>query len=45
MIYYNANCLLRDKGMKICSALLDHGYHDFSLTILEICAQDDLMTR
>jgi hypothetical protein len=31
--------------MKICSALLDHGYHGFSLTILEICAVDDLMAR
>ena len=39
--YYNANYILRDKSMKICSALLDQGYSDFSLTILEICKKDD----
>lgn len=43
--YYNVNRLLNQKSMPINVALLKHGYHNFSLTILEICVLDDLMSR
>ena len=38
--YYNVNRLLNEKSMPICVALLKYGYHDFSVTILEICDID-----
>nr|YP_010183862.1 hypothetical protein LI437_mgp07 [Coccidioides posadasii]QVG61985.1 hypothetical protein [Coccidioides posadasii] len=31
--------------MSICVALLKYGYHNFSLTILDICDVDKLMSR
>jgi hypothetical protein len=31
--------------MPICHALLKHGYHNFSLTVLEICDKDNLISR
>lgn len=31
--------------MPICAALLKHGYQNFSLTVLEICDVDSLMSR
>lgn len=43
--YYNVNRLLPQKSMPICIALLKHGYLNFSLTILEICDVDKLMSR
>lgn len=43
--YYNVNRLLNQNSMPINVALLKHGYHNFSLTILEICVVDDLMSR
>lgn len=38
--YYNVNRLLNEKSMPICVALLKYGYHNFSVTILEICDID-----
>lgn len=43
--YYNVNRLLNEKSMPIYVALLKHGYQNFSLTILEICDVDKLMSR
>jgi group I intron endonuclease len=43
--YYNINRLLNEKCMPINVALLKYGYHNFSLTILEICEVDNLMSR
>jgi group I intron endonuclease len=43
--YYNVNRLLNEKSMPINLALLKYGYHNFSLTILEICNEDNLMSR
>lgn len=43
--YYNVNRLLNEYSMPIYVALLKHGYHNFSLTILEICDVDNLMSR
>lgn len=31
--------------MSICVALLKYGYHNFSMTILDICDVDKLMSR
>ena len=43
--YYNVNRLLKEKTMPINVALLKYGYTNFSLTILEICDKDSLMSR
>lgn len=43
--YYNINRLLNEKSMPIYTALLKHGYQNFSLTILEVCDVDSLMSR
>ena len=43
--YYNVNRLLNENSMPINVALLKYGYHNFSLTILEICNVDNLMSR
>jgi hypothetical protein len=43
--YYNANRLLNEKSMPINNALLKYGYSNFTLTILEICDKDSLMSR
>lgn len=43
--YYNVNRLLNEKSMAISIALLKYGYTNFSLTILDICDIDDLMSR
>jgi group I intron endonuclease len=43
--YYNVNRLLNEKSMPINVALLKYGYHNFRLTILEICDIDSLMFR
>ena len=45
MEYYNVNRLLNEKSMAINIALLKYGYTNFSLTILDICGIDDLMSR
>lgn len=45
MEYYNVNRLLNEQSMPIYVALLKYGYHNFSLTILEICDIDSLMSR
>lgn len=43
--YYNINRLLNEKSMPINVALLKYGYQNFTLTILEICDRDSLMSR
>nr|YP_009262035.1 GIY-YIG endonuclease [Chrysoporthe austroafricana]AMX22110.1 GIY-YIG endonuclease [Chrysoporthe austroafricana] len=43
--YFNINRLLNEDSMPINVALLKYGYHNFSLTILEICETDSLMSR
>lgn len=43
--YYNVNRLLNDNSMPINLALLKYGYQNFSLTILEFCDIDSLMSR
>ncbi len=43
--YYNVNRLLNEKSMPINIALLKYGYSNFTLTILEICDKDSLMSR
>lgn len=43
--YYNVNRLLNEKSMPINVALLKYGYSNFSLTILNICEKDSLMSR
>lgn len=43
--YYNVNRLLNEDSMPINVALLKYGYHNFSLTILDICDIDSLMSR
>lgn len=43
--YYNVQRLLNEKSMPIHRSLLKHGYHNFSLTILECCNTDNLMSR
>ena len=43
--YYNVNRLLNEKSMPINISLLKYGYSNFSLTILEICDKDSLMSR
>lgn len=43
--YYNVNRLLNEKSMPINVALLKYGYSNFSLTILDVCDKDSLMSR
>lgn len=43
--YYNVNRLLNEKSMPIYRSLLKHGYQNFSLTILEFCNIDILVSR
>ena len=43
--YYNVNRLMNEKSMPIYSSLLKHGYHEFSLTILEFCDINSLVSR
>jgi group I intron endonuclease len=43
--YYNVNRLLNEESMPINLALLKYGYHNFSLTVLEICDTDSLISR
>lgn len=43
--YYNVNRLLNEKSMPIYLALLKYGYHNFSLTILDLCDKDSLMNK
>lgn len=43
--YYNVNRLLNENSMPINVALLKYGYHNFSLTILETCDVENLMSR
>jgi len=43
--YYNVNRILNEKSMPVNVALLKYGYTNFSLTILEICDKDSLMSR
>lgn len=43
--YYNVNRILNEKSMPINVALLKYGYTNFSLTVLEICDTDSLMSR
>lgn len=43
--YYNVNRLLNEKSMPISVALLKYGYGNFTLTILETCDKDSLMSR
>ena len=43
--YYNMKRLITEKSMPINIALLKYGYSKFSLTILEFCDIDSLMSR
>lgn len=43
--YYNVNRILNEKSMPIYLSLLKHGYQSFSLTILEFCNIDSLVSR
>lgn len=43
--YYNVNRLLNEKSMPIYLSLLKYGYQGFSLTILEFCDIDSLVSR
>ena len=43
--YYNVNRILNEQSMPINVALLKYGYTNFTLTILEICDKDSLMSR
>ena len=43
--YYKISKLLNEKSMPIYVALLKYGYQNFTLTILEICDRDSLMSR
>jgi group I intron endonuclease len=43
--YFNTNYLLRNTSMPICRALLNHGYSNFSLEILEFCKSEYLLIR
>jgi group I intron endonuclease len=45
MEYYSVNRLINEDSMPICAALLKHGYHNFSFTVLEFCHTDSLMSR
>lgn len=43
--YYNVNRLLNENSMPIYVALLKYGYHNFTLTFLDFCDIDNLMSR
>jgi hypothetical protein len=43
--YYNVNRMLNEKSMPINQSLLKYGYQSFSLTILEFCNIDSLVSR
>jgi len=43
--YFNVNRFLKQESMPIHIALLKYGYTNFSLTILEICDKDSIMSR
>lgn len=43
--YYNVNRMLNEKSMPINQSLLKYGYQSFSLTILEFCDMDSLVSR
>ena len=43
--YFNVNRLLKEESMPIYIALLKYGYTNFSLTILDICDKDSIMSR
>src|SRR5437588_3816993 len=43
--YFNINHLLRNQSMAICSALIKHGYPNFSLIIVEYCEVAELLIR
>lgn len=43
--YFNVNRLLKEESMPINIALLKYGYTNFSITILEICDKDSIMSR
>jgi hypothetical protein len=43
--YYNVKRILNEKSMPINKSLLKHGYQSFSLTILEFCDRDSLVSR
>ena len=45
MEYYNVNRMLNEKSMPINQSLLKYGYQSFSLTILEFCNIDSLVSR
>lgn len=45
MEYYNVNRILNEKSMPIYSSLLKHGYQSFSLTKLEFCDVNSLVSR
>ena len=45
MEYYNVNRILNEKSMPINQSLLKHSYQNFSLTILEFCNIDSLVSR
>lgn len=45
MEYYNANILMKYNNMSINSALLKHGYQSFTLTILEFCDKNSIMSK
>ena len=43
--YYNVNRLFNEDSMAISKALLKYGYCNFSLTVLEYCDCNDLLSR
>jgi len=43
--YFNVNYLERNSSMRICRALLKHGYSNFSLEILEYCEPAKCLER
>ena len=43
--YFNSNHLLKNTSMIICRALFNHGYSNFSLTILEYCSPEKCLER
>lgn len=43
--YYNVNRLLNEESMPIYAALLKYGYNGFSLTVLDFCDVESLMSR
>lgn len=43
--YYNINRLLKETSMAINRSLLKHGYSSFTLSILEFCDKNSLMSK